>query len=56
MTGMMCIVGGLMVSWSAPNGSINRKYTFFPRILLVKDGPEDAKAANSGARTGGGRG
>ena len=33
---MMCIVAGLMVSWSDPNGSINKIYTFLRRILLVK--------------------
>ena len=49
MAGMMCVVAGLMVSLSAPNGSISRKYTFLQRFLLVKDGPEDAKAANSRA-------
>ena len=37
MAGMMCVVAGLMVSWSAPNGSISRKYTFLQRFLLVEE-------------------
>ena len=49
MAGMMCVVAGLMASWSAPNGSINRKYTFYRWILLVQEGPEDAKRTNNGA-------
>ena len=36
MAGMMCIFAGLMVSLSAPNGSINRKYTFLQRFCLSK--------------------
>ena len=50
MAGMMRVVAGLMVSLSAPRGPINRKYTFLRRILLVQDGPEDAKAAKSSPR------
>ena len=30
MVGIMCVVAGMMVSWSAPDGSIDSKYTFFP--------------------------
>ena len=56
MACMMCIVAGLMVSLSVPNGSINRIYPFLQRILLVQDGPEYAKAAKSAAENGGGRG
>ena len=33
----MCVVAGLMVSWSAPNGSINKLYSFLRRILLVTE-------------------
>ena len=47
MAGMMCIVAGLMVSLSVPNGSINKIYSFLRRILLVQDGPEYAKSANN---------
>ena len=35
---------------SDPNGPISSKHTFFRRILLVQDGPEDARAANSRAK------
>ena len=35
MAGIMCVVAGWMVSLSAPNGSINKKYTFLRVILLV---------------------
>ena len=38
MAGIMDVVASLMVSLSAPNGSINRKYTFCRRFLLVKTG------------------
>ena len=34
---------------SDPNGPISSKYTFFQRFLVVQDGPEDARAANSRA-------
>ena len=34
------------VDVSVPNGSINKLYSFLRRILLVQDGPEDARAAN----------
>ena len=34
---------------SGPKGPINRKYTFFPRILLVQRGPEDANQTNNRA-------
>ena len=37
MACMMCIVAGLMVSLSAPNGSIKKKYTYLRRILLVQE-------------------
>ena len=47
MAGMMCVVAGLMVSLSAPNGSINREYTFLRMTLLVHEGPGDAKNTNS---------
>ena len=36
MACMMCIIAGLMVSLLVPNGSINKLYSFLPRILLVK--------------------
>ena len=52
MAGMMRVVAGLMVSLSAPRGPINRKYTFLRRILLVQDGPEDARAAKETAKHG----
>ena len=32
-----------------PNGPINRKYTFFPRILMGLEGPESAIRANNEA-------
>ena len=35
----MCVVAGLMVSWSASSGSPNRLYSFLRRILLVQGGP-----------------
>ena len=34
---------------SGPKGAINRKYTYFPHILLVQGGPEDANRTNNGA-------
>ena len=56
MAGMMRVVAGVMVSLSALRGPINRKSTFLRRILLVQDGPDDARAAKDSARNGGGRG
>ena len=32
----MCIVAGSVVSWSDPNGSINKIYAFLRRILLFQ--------------------
>ena len=52
IAGMICVVAGLMVSWSAPNGSQNKLYSFPRRILLVQDGPDDAIAANNSAKNG----
>ena len=38
---------------SDPNGPISRIYSFFPHILLVKDGPDDASRTKSlASRTG----
>ena len=38
VAGTMCVVAGLMVSWSIPNGPPNRSYAFSRRILLDEDG------------------
>ena len=60
MACMICIVAALMVSLSAPNGSINRKYTFLRRILKDLEGPGGSNRANNqasrtvGERVGGG--
>ena len=50
---MQCISYRLV---SDPNGPISSKYTLFQRFLLVQDGPEDARAANTRAARAGGRG
>ena len=42
MAGMMGVVASLMVSLSAPNGPINRKYTFFQRFFGFPRGHEYA--------------
>ena len=52
MACMMCIVAGLMVSLSAPNGSINKIYSFLQRISLVKDDTSTpGKVCNYPSRT-----
>ena len=48
MAGMMCVVAGLMVSLSAPNGSISRKYTFLQRFFACQRSLEDPRSAKNG--------
>ena len=47
----MCIVAGLMVSLSDPNGPINSKYTFFQRFLPFKGATSNLEPA-AGKRVG----
>ena len=46
MAGMMCVVAGLMVSWSDPNGSKN-KISIFAKDFAFQKSHELAKEINS---------